>query len=131
MRRFAPVLVPTVSPSDPPPQAPVPAERLGWLALVGALALFFLIGVALQMVNAGAGIWFTEVFLFFGFGWALVRWSGRSPVAYLGLSWPGTWPMVFALGIAVANYFAAVIPLQFLAQPEAFAAKLREVLDDR
>jgi hypothetical protein len=92
------------------------ADRLGWLALVGALALFFLIGVPLQMVNRGAGIWFTEVFLFFGFGWALVRWSGRSPVAYLGLSWPGGWPMAFALGIAVANYFAAVIPLQFLAQ---------------
>jgi membrane protease YdiL (CAAX protease family) len=110
------VLVPTVSSSDPPPQAPVPADRLGWLALVGALALFFLIGVPLQMVNAGAGIWFTEVFLFFGFGWAVVRWSGRSPVAYLGLSWPGGWPMAFALGIAVANYFAAVIPLQFLAQ---------------
>ncbi|HZJ55936.1 MAG TPA: type II CAAX endopeptidase family protein [Myxococcaceae bacterium] len=110
------MLVPTVSPSDPPQQAPVPAERLGWLALVGALALFFLIGVPLQIVNAGAGIWFTEVFLFFGFGWALVRWSGRSPVAYLGLAWPGGWPMVFALGIAVANYFAAVIPLQFVAQ---------------
>lgn len=110
------MLVPTVSSSDPPPQAPVPADRLGWLALVGALALFFLIGVPLQMVNAGAGIWFTEVFLFFGFGWAVVRWSGRSPVAYLGLSWPGGWPMAFALGIAVANYFAAVIPLQFLAQ---------------
>ena len=116
MRTVRPVLVPTVSSSDPPPQAPVPADRLGWLALVGALALFFLIGVPLQMVNAGAGIWFTEVFLFFGFGWALVRWSGRSPVAYLGLSWPGGWPMAFALGIAVANYFAAVIPLQFLAQ---------------
>ena len=117
VRRFAPVLVPTVSPSDPPPQSPVPAERLGWLALVGALALFFLIGVALQMVNAGAGIWFTEVFLFFGFGWALVRWSGRSPGRLPGvvLAWH-VGRIVFALGIAVANYFAMVIPLQFLAQ---------------
>lgn len=98
------------------PELPVPAERLGWLALVGALALFFLLGVPLQMVSAGAGIWFTEIFLFFGFGWALVRWSGRAPAPYLGLGWPGAWPMLFALGIAVANYFAAVIPLQFLAQ---------------
>ena len=98
------------------PEPPVPAERLGWLALVGALALFFLLGVPLQMVGAGAGIWFTEIFLFFGFGWALVRWSGRAPAPYLGLGWPGGWPMLFALGIAVANYFAAVIPVQFLAQ---------------
>ena len=110
------MLVPTVSPSDPPPEAPVPPERLGWLALVGSLALFLLIGVPLQSLNAGAGIWFTEIFLFFGYGWALVRWSGRSPVQYLGLRWPGGWPMAFALGIAVANYFAAVIPLQFVAQ---------------
>jgi hypothetical protein len=95
---------------------PVPAERVGWLALVGSLVLFFVLGVPLQMVSAGAGIWFTELFLFFGFGWALLRWSGRAPAPYLGLAWPGVWPLFFALGIAVANYFAAVIPLQFLAQ---------------
>ena len=94
----------------------MPAERLGWLALVGALALFFLIGVPLQMLSTGVGIWFTELFLFFGFGWALTRWSGRAPGPYLGLSWPGGWPLALALGVAVANYFAAVIPLQFLAQ---------------
>jgi membrane protease YdiL (CAAX protease family) len=110
-----PVSEPTLPPSDTP-EPPVPAERLGWLALVGALALFFLLGVPLQMVSAGAGIWFTELFLFFGFGWALTRWSGRDPAAYLGLSWPGGWPLLFALLVAVANYFAVVIPLQFLAQ---------------
>ena len=109
------MLEPTLPPSDTP-GPPVPAERLGWLALVGALALFFLLGVPLQMASAGAGIWFTELFLFFGLGWALVRWSGRAPIPYLGLGWPGGWPLLFALGIAVANYFAAVIPLQFLAQ---------------
>jgi membrane protease YdiL (CAAX protease family) len=103
------------APSDAP-ELPVPAERLGWLALVGSLVLFFVLGVPLQMVSAGAGIWFTELFLFFGFGWALVRWSGRAPAPYHGLAWPGAWPLLLALGIAVANYFAAVIPLQFLAQ---------------
>jgi membrane protease YdiL (CAAX protease family) len=110
-----PVPEPTLPPSDAP-QPPVPAERLGWLALVGALALFFLLGVPLQVVSAGAGIWFTEIFLFFGFGWALTRWSGRAPVPYLGLSWPGARPVVFALLLAVANYFAVIIPLQFVAQ---------------
>ncbi len=109
------VLEPTLPPSDTP-GPPVSAERLGWLALVCALALFFLLGVPLQMVSAGAGIWFTEVFLFFGLGWALTRWSGRSPAAYLGFRWPGGWPLALALGIAVANYFAVVIPVQFLAQ---------------
>ena len=113
--RPLPVLEPTLPPPDLP-EPPVPAERLGWLALVGALALFFLLGVPLQMLSTGVGIWFTELFLFFGFGWALTRWSGRAPAPYLGLSWPGGWPLVLALGVAVANYFAAVIPLQFLAQ---------------
>lgn len=106
---------PTLPPA-PAPEPPVTADRLGWLALVGALALFFLLGVPLQMVSAGAGIWFTELFLFFGFGWALIRWSGRAPVPYLGLVWPGSWPLLFAVGVAVANYFAVIIPLQFLAQ---------------
>ena len=115
VRRPSPVLEPTLPPTDTP-EAPVPAERLGWLALVGALALFFLLGVPLQMVSTGVGIWFTEVFLFLGFGWALTRWSGRAPGPYLGLSWPGAGPLLVALGVAVANYFAAVIPLQFLAQ---------------
>jgi hypothetical protein len=110
-----PVLEPTLPPPDLP-GPPVPAERLGWLALVGALGLFFLLGVPLQLLSTGVGIWFTEVFLFFGFGWALIRWSGRAPRPYLGLSWPGGWPLLLALGVAVANYFAAVIPLQFLAQ---------------
>jgi len=89
---------------------------LGWLALVGAFAAFLFVGVPLQMLSAGAGIWFTEVFLFFGLGWALVRWSGRAPAPYLGLAWPGALPLLFALGVAVANYFAVVIPLQFFVQ---------------
>ncbi len=109
------MLEPTLPPSDAP-EPPVPAERLGWLALVGALALFYLVGVPLQMVSAGAGIWFAEVFLFLGSGWALTRWSGRAPAPYLGLRWPGIRPLLFALGVAVANYFALVIPLQFLVQ---------------
>src|SRR5262252_6364073 len=65
------------------------------------------------MLSAGAGIWFTEVFLFFGLGWSMTRWSGRAPAPYLGLAWPGAKPLLFALGVAVANYFAVVIPLQF------------------
>src|SRR5262249_24817774 len=96
---------------------PVPAERRGWPALVGALALFFFLGVPLQLVSAGAGIWFTEVFLFFGTGWALTRWSGRAPGPYLGLRWQGLWPIVFALGVAVANYLPLLSPLQLVGQP--------------
>jgi len=109
------VLEHTPSPSDAPVPA-LPPEKLGWLALIAALAAFFLVGVPLQMLSAGAGIWFTEVFLFFGLGWSMTRWSGRAPAPYLGLAWPGAKPLLFALGVAVANYFAVVIPLQFFVQ---------------
>ena len=68
------------------------------------------------MLSTGVGIWFTELFLFFGFGWALTRWSGRAPGAVPRALLAGGWPLALALGVAVANYFAAVIPLQFLAQ---------------
>jgi membrane protease YdiL (CAAX protease family) len=105
----------TPPPSDTP-EAAVPPEKLGWWALFSAFAAFLFVGVPLQMLSAGAGIWFTEVFLFFGLGWALTRWSGRAPAPYLGLAWPGALPLLFALGVAVANYFAVVIPLQFLVQ---------------
>jgi len=121
------VLETTLPPFDAP-GPPVPPERLGWLGLVGAVLLWLVPGVALQLVSAGAGIWFTEVFLFFGFGWALTRWSGRAPAAYLGLAWPGGGPLLLALGIAVANYFAVVIPLQFFAQL-VFPRSLVEMFD--
>lgn len=109
------MLDPTLPPV-PAPERSISPWGLGVLALAGSLTLFVLIGVPLQAVSAGAGIWFTELFLFFGWGWALLRWSGRDPVAYLGLRWPGGWPLLLALGLAVGNYFAVVIPLQYVVQ---------------
>jgi uncharacterized protein len=95
---------------------PVSPGRLGWLALGISLVLFLGIGVTVQVVDPGVGIWFSEVFLFLGSGWALTRWSGRDPVRYVRLGWPGSTPVVLGLLLAVGNYFAAVVPLQFLSQ---------------
>jgi membrane protease YdiL (CAAX protease family) len=89
---------------------------LGVLAFVIGMPLYYTLGGLLQWVDLGAGLWFGQIFLLFGVGWALTRWSGRDPVAYVGLRWPGLWPVGLALAIAVANYFAVIIPVQFVAR---------------
>ena len=106
------VFEPTV-PSESPPESP---ERLGVLAFVVGMFLYYTLGAFLQWVDVGAGLWFGQIFLLFGTGWALTRWSGRDPAAYVGLPWPGFWPVGLALAIAAANYFAVIIPLQLVAR---------------
>jgi len=106
------VLEPTV----PPESAPQPPERLGVLAFVFGMGLYYTLGGLLQWVNLGVGLWFGQIFLLFGVGWALTRRSGRDPASYVGLHWPGLWPVGLALAIAVANYFAVIIPVQLVAR---------------
>ena len=107
----------TALPPDPLwAPAPVAPGRVGWLALGVSLLLFLGLGVTVQVADAGFGIWFSEIFLFFGTGWALTRWSGRDPVRYARLGWPGIAPVALGLLLAVGNYFALVVPLQFFSQ---------------
>ncbi|HET9037140.1 MAG TPA: type II CAAX endopeptidase family protein, partial [Myxococcaceae bacterium] len=106
------MLEPTLPPSDPP-EAP---ERLGLRALVVGMLLYYTLGVVLQSLDVGAGLWFGQIFLLFGVGWALTRSSGRDPASYVGLHSPGARPVALGLALAVANYFAVVIPVQFFAQ---------------
>jgi membrane protease YdiL (CAAX protease family) len=106
------VLEPTLPPENPP----VPPERLGVRAFIVGMLLYYTLGAFLQWLDVGAGLWFGQIFLLFGVGWALTRSSGREPASYVGLRWPGLWPVGLALALAVANYFAVVIPLQFVAR---------------
>ncbi|HET6983544.1 MAG TPA: type II CAAX endopeptidase family protein [Myxococcaceae bacterium] len=101
-----------LEPTVPPQSPPVPPERLGVLAFIVGMSLYYTLGSMLQWVDLGAGLWFGQIFLLFGIGWALTRWSGREPAAYVGLRWPGLWPVGLALAISVANYFAVIIPVQ-------------------
>jgi hypothetical protein len=80
------------------------------------MLLYYTLGAFLQWLDVGAGLWFGQIFLLFGVGWALTRSSGREPASYVGLRWPGLWPVGLALALAVANYFAVIIPVQFLAR---------------
>ena len=114
------------APSDSqPPQLPeLPAHgkvpvRPRTLAVVGAalaLALFVTVGAFMQFLNPAFGIWFTEVFVFLGLGWVLLRSSGWRPAVYTGLTPAPRAATLFGFLLGVANFFALVIPIQYAAQ---------------
>lgn len=109
------------------PRPPVSPSRLAWLTVAGCLAALAL-GLLLQTVSLPVGLWFTELFGLLGVAWALTRWSGRSPVRYARLRWPGTPAILFAAALALANYFGLAIPIEGLSR-SLFPAELAEGLD--
>ncbi len=94
---------------------PVPPQRLAWTALAAFLAAS-VGGFLVERLNPAVGVWFNEVFCVLGVTWALTRWSGRAPAAYVRLSWPG-WPTVFfAVALALANFFGLAAPINALSE---------------
>ncbi|MFZ5469148.1 MAG: type II CAAX prenyl endopeptidase Rce1 family protein [Myxococcota bacterium] len=79
-----------------------------------AMALFIGVGATTQVLNVGFGLWFTEVFIFFAVPWVALRLTGRSPPRHTGLSYPGLAPLGFGFLLGTVNYFAWVVPLQFV-----------------
>jgi uncharacterized protein len=119
-------------PSDPRPEAPLPPVRLPSsypvLSALLAFGLFLSVGALTQLLNAPFGVWFTEVFIFLGLAWIMLRRAGVRPAVYTGLTpFPGA-PTLFGFLLGVANFFALVVPIQFLAQRVA-PAWLREMFD--
>ena len=77
-------------PSDPQPVGPTvpPPLHPPHPALAAALAfgLFVTLGAVTQLLNAAFGIWFTEIFIFLGVPWVMLRRSGYEPAGYTGLT---------------------------------------------
>lgn len=105
-----------------PPQPPVHGKAptsprtlaVGGAAL--ALALFVTLGAFVQFINPAFGIWFTELFVFLGLGWVMLRFSGWRPVVYTGLMPAPRAATLFGFLLGVANFFALVVPIQYAAQ---------------
>jgi hypothetical protein len=115
----------------PPEELPGPAARPLPLAVRGAvivLALFLTVGGASQMINPAFGIWFTEIFIFLGVPWVMLRASHYEPLGYTGLESPTLGPAALGFGLGVANFFAFVAPIQYTAQALA-PPWLREIFD--
>ncbi len=107
-----------VTPSPPPPPSPPLLEPRA-VAVVAAMIVFvaFLVtGVFVQPLNAAFGIWFTQIFVFLGLGWFVLRATGREPVHYTGLTFPGLGPAAFGFLLGAINFFAIVAPVQYVSQ---------------
>ncbi|MFP2928317.1 CPBP family intramembrane glutamic endopeptidase [Pyxidicoccus sp. 3LG] len=103
-------------PEPPAPRAPTSPRTLAVGGAALALALFITVGGFVQFINPAFGIWFTELFVFLALGWVMLRYSGWRPAVYTGLTPVPRASTLFGFLLGVANFFALVVPIQFLAQ---------------
>lgn len=112
----------------PPPRAPTSRLTLALIvAGVGAFA-FITVGVAMQLLNVSYGLWLTELVIFLGVPWLALGLAGWEPVQTTGLSAFSARSVGFGFALGVVNFFALVVPLQYLAQ-RAFPKELVELFD--
>ena len=106
------------------PRPPLPPQRLAWTALAACLVAT-LVGQFMVRLSPAVGLWFNELFCLLGVTWAVTRWSGRAPAAYVRLSWPGFPAVLFAAALSVANFFGLAAPINALSEHFAPEARLR------
>ncbi len=107
-----------VTPNPPRPPSPTGLEprTVAVLATMAVFLAFLVAGLMVQPLNVAFGIWFTEIFVFLGLGWFVLRATGRNPGRYTGLASPALAPAVFGFLLGTVNFFAVVAPIQFLSQ---------------
>jgi len=62
------------------------------------------------------GLWWTEAFLFFGIPYVALRLAGKEPFKTTGFTRPWLAGCAFGFSLGFTNFFAAVAPIQFIAQ---------------
>ncbi|MCY1079073.1 type II CAAX endopeptidase family protein [Archangium lansingense] len=119
-----------VSPNPPPTRPPhlLDPRTVAVLAAAAVFVGFLASGVLVQSLNAAFGIWFTQIFVFLGLGWFVLRATGREPVRYTGLTFPGLAPVAFGFALGVANFFAIIAPIQYVSQ-SLLPQSWREIYD--
>lgn len=86
------------------------------LVLCGLCLLLFLgVGTPLQSLNLVAGLWVTELFVFLGVPLYALQWLGRRPLQETTVLPFQARSLAWGFLFGAANFFAFVIPLQFLA----------------
>ena len=105
-----------VTPSQPPTPSPTPIDprTVAVVATMLVFVAFLAVGLRVQPLNLAFGIWFSELFVFLGLGWFVLRATTRDPVRYTGLPFPGLAPVLFGFLLGVANFFAIVAPIQYI-----------------
>lgn len=120
----SPLPEPLEEPRDPAAR-PLPLAVRGTVIV---LALFLTVGGTSQLLNPAFGIWFTEIFIFIGVPWVMLRLSHYEPLGYTALEAPALAPSALGFGLGVANFFAFVVPIQYVAQSLA-PPWLRQMFD--
>jgi membrane protease YdiL (CAAX protease family) len=116
--------------SHPPePLAPtLSPQAMALICGVLGLAFFLSFGGATQLLNAAFGIWFTEIFIFIGVPWVVLRAGGYEPLGYTAAQAPALAPAALGFALGVSNFFGLVVPIQFAAQSVA-PQWLRDMFD--
>jgi membrane protease YdiL (CAAX protease family) len=112
------------------PAPPPPRSRFALALIVAGVggAGFLTVGVAMQLLNVSYGLWFTELLIFLGVPWLGLSLGGWEPLRTSGLSAFSARSVGLGFLVGVVNFFALVVPLQFLAQ-RAFPKELVELFD--
>ncbi|WP_224249185.1 CPBP family intramembrane glutamic endopeptidase [Hyalangium gracile] len=118
----------TPSPPAEPPPPPLSPLIMAVIGVALGLGLFLTLGGATQLLNAAFGIWFTEIFIFLGVPWVLLRAAHYEPLGFSGARSVALAPAAFGFGLGVINFFAFVIPIQYAAQSVA-PQWLRDMFD--
>lgn len=89
------------------------------VATLATGACFVTLGVASQLINIAFGMWFSELFIFLGVPFLVLRLAGYDGFRTAGLSRPWAAGALFGFVAGAVNFFALVVPLQFLSQSVA------------
>lgn len=103
-------------PPQPPGSHPLNPRAVAVIAAMGVFVAFLTAGLLVQPLSVAFGIWFTQVFVFFGLTWYVLRATGRHPVRYADLTFPGVSPVAVGFALGVLNFFAIVAPVQYVSQ---------------
>lgn len=98
----------------PPNETPGPTQAAVATFTVLALFAFLLVGGTSQLVNLAWGLWFSEVFLFFGLTWLGLQALGYAPGRSLGLAGFPAGATAAGVAFGLVNHFAWALPLMWL-----------------
>ncbi len=116
----------------PVEQDPAPPHVARWV-LAGVITAavftaFITVGGASQLLNPAFGLWFTELFVFLGIPWVMLRYAGKAPAAFAGVGRPSLRVAALGTWLGLVNFFTWVVPIQSAAV-QLFPASWREKFD--
>lgn len=113
-----------MTPDGAPPPAPPPtaasSEGQGFARALITLLLgmggFITFGLFAQVLHPAWGLWATEIVLFLGIPWALLKVAGKEPLSTSSVGRPWAAGLGFGFAVGAVNFFALAVPLMWLSR---------------